>query len=146
MFRPLSTRIALRALGAAKAQATSSHGPIRAAAAGSYSHSQIRGLRHGAPRLDKPGSYSRTDPDVQVEYPEDHELPSSRPVRGHGGGFAKPTLASFTLENKVTLVTGGARGLGLVMGQGVAYSGGHLAIVDLNRTCFVLSRLRLKLS
>lgn len=30
------------------------------------------------------------------------------------------------------MVTGGARGLGLVMGQGIVVSGGDLAIVDLN--------------
>lgn len=130
MFRPTSARVAFRAVRVARPQCPGT--PIVARQAQHHQHQQTRGLRVGAPRLDKPGSYSRTDPDVTVEYPEDHELPSSKPVRGHGGGFAKPTLASFTLEDKVTIVTGGARGLGLVMGQGVSYSGGHLAIVDLN--------------
>lgn len=130
MFRPVSTRAAACALRAA-ARPNCVAAPT--VARQQYNqHQQTRGLRVGAPRLDKPGSYSRTDPDVTVEYPEDHELPSSKPVRGHGGGFAKPTLASFSLEDKVTIVTGGARGLGLVMGQGISYSGGHLAIVDLN--------------
>ena len=44
----------------------------------------------------------------------------------------KRTLASFSLENKVSMVTGGARGLGLVMAQGLVASGSDLAIVDLN--------------
>ena len=42
------------------------------------------------------------------------------------------TLASFSLENRVAVVTGGARGLGLVMGQAIVESGADLAIVDLN--------------
>lgn len=50
----------------------------------------------------------------------------------------KRTLASFSLENKVSLVTGGARGLGLVMAQGLVASGSDLAIVDLN-SMFYLS-------
>ncbi|KAK7407840.1 hypothetical protein QQZ08_001881 [Neonectria magnoliae] len=78
-------------------------------------------------------SYSRTDPEVQVQYPEDHELPVSKPVSGQGGQFSKPTLASLSLEGKVVVITGGARGLGLVMGQGVVFSGADLAIVDLNK-------------
>ncbi|KAI8653849.1 hypothetical protein LRP88_00410 [Fusarium phalaenopsidis] len=78
-------------------------------------------------------SFSRTDPDVQVEYPQHHELPSSKPVIGQGGQFSKPTLASLSLEGKVIVITGGARGLGLVMGQGCVYSGADLAIVDLNK-------------
>jgi NAD(P)-dependent dehydrogenase (short-subunit alcohol dehydrogenase family) len=45
----------------------------------------------------------------------------------------KRTLAQFSLENKVSLVTGGARGLGLVMSQALVASGSDLAIVDLNR-------------
>jgi NAD(P)-dependent dehydrogenase (short-subunit alcohol dehydrogenase family) len=48
----------------------------------------------------------------------------------------KRTLASFSLENRVSLVTGGARGLGLVMAQGLVASGSNLAIVDLNSESF----------
>ncbi|KAG8672536.1 hypothetical protein FPOAC1_005812 [Fusarium poae] len=78
-------------------------------------------------------SYSRTDAAVRVEYPEPHELPASKPLIGQGGQFSKPTLASLSLEGKTIVITGGARGLGLVMGQGVVYSGANLAIVDLNK-------------
>ncbi|KAM5384636.1 hypothetical protein ACJZ2D_001381 [Fusarium nematophilum] len=78
-------------------------------------------------------SFSRTDAAVRVEYPQQHELPASKPVIGQGGQFSKPTLASLSLEGKVVVITGGARGLGLVMGQGVVYSGADLAIVDLNK-------------
>lgn len=42
------------------------------------------------------------------------------------------TLPSFSLEGKVAVITGGARGLGLVMGQALIHSGADLAIVDLN--------------
>ncbi|KAF5690737.1 gluconate 5-dehydrogenase [Fusarium denticulatum] len=78
-------------------------------------------------------SYSRTDAAVRVEYPEHHELPASKPLIGQGGQFSKPTLASLSLEGKTIVITGGARGLGLVMGQGIVYSGADLAIVDLNK-------------
>ncbi|TPX19008.1 uncharacterized protein E0L32_011325 [Thyridium curvatum] len=81
------------------------------------------------------GSFARTDATVTVEYPEDHELPSSAPVEGAGraGVQVYPTLATFSLQGKVGVVTGGARGLGLVMGQGMVVSGADLAIVDLNK-------------
>ena len=48
------------------------------------------------------------------------------------GQYVKPTLASFSLDGNVGLVTGGARGLGLVIGQGMVYSGSDLALVDMN--------------
>ncbi|KAM0248263.1 hypothetical protein ACHAQJ_009529 [Trichoderma viride] len=85
------------------------------------------------PRQDKPGSHSRTDSDVEIEYPAEHELPSSKPVSGTGGQYVKPTLASFSLDGNVGVVTGGARGLGLVIGQGMVYSGSDLALVDMNK-------------
>ena len=53
-------------------------------------------------------------------------------VQGRGGFHMKRTLPSFSLEGKVAVVTGGARGLGLVMGQALVQSGADLAIVDLN--------------
>ncbi|ROV95448.1 hypothetical protein VMCG_08506 [Cytospora schulzeri] len=81
------------------------------------------------------GSFARTDDSITVEYPPDHELPSSEPVTGAGraGMHVYPTLATFSLEGKVGVVTGGARGLGLVMGQGMVVSGADLAIVDMNK-------------
>jgi D-arabinitol 2-dehydrogenase len=84
------------------------------------------------------GSFARTDASVQVEYAED-DLPSSSPVQGRGGLHFKRTLASFSLEGKVGVVTGGARGLGLVMSQAMVISGADVAIVDLNST-FGLTR------
>lgn len=83
------------------------------------------------------GSFARTDDTITVEYPNDHELPSSEPVTGAGraGMHVYPTLATFSLEGKVAVVTGGARGLGLVMGQGLVVSGADLAIVDMNSEC-----------
>lgn len=78
------------------------------------------------------GAYARTDESVVIEYPKDEEMPRSPIVQGRGGMHFKRTLASFSLEGKVSVVTGGARGLGLVMGQALVASGSDLAIVDLN--------------
>lgn len=96
------------------------------------SFAAARNLHNVPPRRDKPGKYARTDSDIEVEYPEEHELPPSKPVRGLPGQYVKPTLASFSLDGNVGLVTGGARGLGLVIGQGMVYSGSDLALVDMN--------------
>lgn len=46
----------------------------------------------------------------------------------------KRTLATFSLEGRTAVITGGARGLGLVMGQALVNSGADLAIVDMNST------------
>lgn len=83
---------------------------------------------------DHAGSFARTDDSITVEYPKENELPPSEPVSGAGraGMHVYPTLATFSLEGKVGVVTGGARGLGLVMGQGMVVSGADLAIVDMN--------------
>jgi hypothetical protein len=59
-------------------------------------------------------------------------MPAQPVAQGRGGMHFKRTLAQFSLEKKVSLVTGGARGLGLVMAQGLVASGSDLAIVDLN--------------
>ena len=53
----------------------------------------------------------------------------------------KRTLPSFSLEGKVAVVTGGVRGLGLVMGQALIQSGADLAIVDLNSQSLPLSSI-----
>ncbi|OIW31329.1 D-arabinitol dehydrogenase [Coniochaeta ligniaria NRRL 30616] len=81
------------------------------------------------------GSHARTDDSIKVVYPAAADLPSSAPVSGAGqtGTNALPTLATFSLQGRVGVVTGGARGLGLVMGQGMVISGADLAIVDLNK-------------
>ncbi|KAK4130166.1 NAD(P)-binding protein [Trichocladium antarcticum] len=81
------------------------------------------------------GAFARTDESITVEYPPEEQLPSSEPVAGAGraGANVFPTLATFSLQGKVGVVTGGARGLGLVMGQGMVISGADLALVDLNK-------------
>lgn len=81
---------------------------------------------------DKEGRFARTDESVQIEYPPDNEMPTQPVAQGRGGMHFKRTLAQFSLEKKVSVVTGGARGLGLVMGQGLVASGSDLAIIDLN--------------
>jgi short chain dehydrogenase len=46
----------------------------------------------------------------------------------------KRTLACFSLEGQVAVVTGGARGLGLTIAQALATSGANVALVDLDST------------
>lgn len=82
------------------------------------------------------GRFARTDESVKIEYPDDENMPRSPIVQGRGGMHFKRTLAQFSLEHKVSLVTGGARGLGLVMAQSLVASGSDLAIVDLNSMLF----------
>lgn len=70
------------------------------------------------------GSFARIDESITVEYPAEHQLPSSMPVEGtdRAGAHVFPTLATFSLQGKVAVVTGGARGLGLVMGRKLSTS------------------------
>ena len=78
------------------------------------------------------GQFSRTDNKVSIEYPEEADLPRSAPVQGRGSIHFKRTLASFSLEGRSGVITGGARGLGLIMSQALVISGADVAIVDLN--------------
>ncbi|KAH9884153.1 NAD(P)-binding protein [Xylariomycetidae sp. FL2044] len=130
-LRTSSARAALRTTGAIGSR------PAAAALAVRSLHTNPP-LSNPADNKDKkhstsPGAYARTDDSITVEYPDEGELPSSAPVHGRGGVHMKRTLASFSLEGKVGVVTGGARGLGLVMGQGMVISGSNLAIVDMNK-------------
>lgn len=87
----------------------------------------------GQPGFEHEGSQARTDNTIVVEYPEDGH-PSEPPIQGRGGPHLKRTLAQFSLEGRVGVVTGGARGLGLVMAQSLVASGADVALVDLNST------------
>jgi hypothetical protein len=87
------------------------------------------------------GQFSRTDNTIRVEYPEEADLPSSTPVQGRGGFHFRRTLATFSLEGRTGVVTGGARGLGLVMSQALVISGADVAIVDLNSQFYLQYRL-----
>lgn len=78
---------------------------------------------------------------MQIEHPDEADHPPSAPVSGRGGMHFKRTLASFSLEKRVAVVTGGARGLGLVMSQACMLSGADVAIVDLSSRCFSCSML-----
>lgn len=80
------------------------------------------------------GSFSRTDKRIQVEHPAEDDHPPSTPVQGRGGMHFQRTLASFSLEGRTAIVTGGARGLGLVMAQALVISGADVALVDLSST------------
>ncbi|KPI41645.1 D-arabinitol 2-dehydrogenase [ribulose-forming] [Cyphellophora attinorum] len=80
------------------------------------------------------GSSSRTDNQISFEYPDDGNLGvREAQVQGRGGVHLKRTLATFSLEGRTAVITGGARGLGLVMGQALVNSGADLAIVDMNK-------------
>jgi D-arabinitol 2-dehydrogenase len=61
------------------------------------------------------------------------KLPTDDADIGPQGVHMKRTLPTFSLEGRTAVVTGGARGLGLVMGQALINSGADLAIVDMNR-------------
>lgn len=78
------------------------------------------------------GTMSRTEKHIQIVHPAEKDMPRSVPVQGRGGSHSKRTLASFSLEDRVGVVTGGARGLGLVMAQALVISGADVALVDLN--------------
>jgi len=78
------------------------------------------------------GTHSRTDNRIEIPYNEESQ-PQQKPVQGRGAFHFKRTLASFSLEDKVGLVTGGARGLDLVMAQSLVISGSNVALVDLNK-------------
>lgn len=80
------------------------------------------------------GQFARTDEEIRIPYPDDAHQPRQYTAQGRGGVHFKRTLAQFSLEEKVTVVTGGARGLGLVMAQALVASGSDIAIVDLNST------------
>lgn len=78
------------------------------------------------------GSFSRTDKNVSFSQPSEDNMPRSTPMQFRGGLHSRPTLASLSLEGRVGVVTGGARGLGLVMAQALFISGADVALVDLN--------------
>lgn len=147
MFSHRAATAALRAVGPRRAfLATKSTFPRTSAAAAAAASVHTTNNRGRATNKDEnepahAGSFARTDDSITVEYPQEHELPSSEPVSGAGraGMHVYPTLASFSLEGKVGVVTGGARGLGLVMGQGTVVSGADLAIVDMNSECVSFS-------
>lgn len=86
----------------------------------------------GKPGYDHEGSQARTDDSIVVEYPQEGEFPSEPMIQGRGGPHLKRTLAQFSLEGRTAVITGGARGLGLVMAQSLVASGADVAIVDLN--------------
>jgi hypothetical protein len=95
-----------------------------------FSHSAIWQIsKHDKSSGNQEGQAARTDSSVQFRHPDTVQ---SEPVRGHGGRHFKPTLASFSLEGKTAVVTGGARGLGLVMAQGMMTSGANIALMDIN--------------
>ncbi|KAA8647106.1 hypothetical protein EYZ11_012187 [Aspergillus tanneri] len=154
MFRSTATRQAVRAL-----TQTSRPAVLTASSRPALARSFFRPISSTAPRAQNDGNnksrkdplvtattnapegtlgetegrFARTDESLQIEYPDDEHMPPQPVVQGRGGMHFKRTLAQYSLENKVSLVTGGARGLGLVMAQAIVASGSDLAIVDLNK-------------
>ena len=88
------------------------------------------------------GQFARTDDTVRVKYPEEKDMPRSAPVQGRGGMHYRRTLPTFSLQGNVGIITGGARGLGLVMAQGMVVSGASVALVDLNSKSFCWVQLK----
>ncbi|EAL91709.1 D-arabinitol dehydrogenase ArbD, putative [Aspergillus fumigatus Af293] len=141
---------------AAKAFSQRSHpAPFAAPLRCSASNTFFRPLSYTIPRStggkkdpeesEVEGRFARTDESVVIEYPNDADMPRTPIVQGRGGMHFKRTLAQFSLENKVSLVTGGARGLGLVMSQALVASGSDLAIVDLNPNASQERKLKTRL-
>ena len=98
------------------------------------SSSNSHGKHEGLPghNDEHQGTFSRTDKEVVIEHPPEEEFPRSVPYQGRGGVHNRRTLAAFSLEDRVGVVTGGARGLGLIMAQALVISGADVALVDLN--------------
>ena len=142
MFKPAVARNAIKALNTARPTFASARPLSYTASLGKEKSDDpakdpILSATNKAPEGaagDKEGRFARTDESVQIEYPPDNEMPTQPVAQGRGGMHFKRTLAQFSLEKKVSVVTGGARGLGLVMGQGLVASGSDLAIIDLNST------------
>ncbi|KAH8588099.1 hypothetical protein B0O99DRAFT_656137 [Bisporella sp. PMI_857] len=131
MFRTQLLR-QTRAVALSRGPAVARVAPFIASRSIHDSHSMLQEEKKDHEQL-KEGTFARTDPTVEVVYPEENELPSSKPVQGRGGIHFKRTLPTFSLEGRVGVVTGGARGLGLVMSQAMVISGADVAIVDLNK-------------
>jgi hypothetical protein len=93
------------------------------------------GIHTTAPRLraqDKhrtAGNAATIDPEVRSSPATDHDIKAKTASTEEA---VKLTLPSFSLSGRTIVITGGARGLGLVMGQGIVASGADVAIVDLN--------------
>lgn len=80
------------------------------------------------------GENARTDDTISIRYPGHgfDSLKEDGPLHDGGRHFTR-TLASFSLEGKVCVVTGAARGLGYTMTQAFIESGAEVAIIDLNK-------------
>jgi hypothetical protein len=111
MFRTQLLRLTARAVRASPAPIVTR--PVQGICSQRPFHSTSPLLQDEKDNEEHEGPFARTDSSVQVEYPEEDDLPSSAPVQGRGGLHFKRTLASFSLEGRVGVVTGGARGLGL---------------------------------
>lgn len=78
------------------------------------------------------GEHARTDDTINIRYPG-HGFTREDSPEHDGGRHYNRTLSSFSLEGKVCVVTGAARGLGYVMTQAFIESGAEVAIIDLNK-------------
>ncbi len=92
---------------------------------------ELLSRKNGNGKSEFEGTLARTDSAVKVEHRSESDFPTSEPVKGRGAVHHKRNLSSFSLEGKVGVVTGGARGSGLIMSQALVISGADLAIVYL---------------
>ncbi|KAJ5950014.1 hypothetical protein N7454_001598 [Penicillium verhagenii] len=76
---------------------------------------------------------ARINETISIEYPDQSEVPRTPVIQDRGGMHFKRALTQFPLEDRVTVVTGGASGIGLAMSQAIIATGSHVAIVDMNR-------------
>jgi hypothetical protein len=67
-----------------------------------------------------------------INQQHDVTIPISTKPQAFAERHSKRTLASFSLEGRTCVITGGARGIGLALGEALITSGADLAIVDIN--------------
>jgi D-arabinitol 2-dehydrogenase len=79
--------------------------------------------------------FAHTDSLVPVGRPGERHIPQSKQNYGQTTRSSR-IMSLFSMKGKVCVVTGGVRGLGLVMSQALIISGADVAIVDLNRRLF----------
>lgn len=136
-IRPMPSRVSAHARGAARWLCST---PSKCA--DGSKEDPYRSSSTAANSTDKhahEGSFSRTDREVSFEYPDEQSFPRSKIVQGRGGPHMKRTLPSFSMEGKVAVVTGGARGIGLTLSQALMASGADVALVDMNSAYFSTS-------
>lgn len=112
----------------------------RSSASGGSQQPRCKPTNHsGAIPSEKVEGIARIDENISIK---DLDVPRNLIAQGRGCTQFKGTLLQFSLENSVSVVTGGVSSIGLAI---TVASGSHLAIVDLNVSIFWLASSRLRM-